>query len=203
VAQEDIADPPRVATARDLDGLTTTVSAAFFDDPLWSWAFPDRSRLAPWWRFLIASALRYPCVWVAGPIAAASVWIPPGGIELTKEEDDRVEPLLVELVGSRAPAVMDLIGRFEASHPRDEPHYYLSLLGTHPEHRGRGLGMALLAHNLSQIDAEGLPAYLESSNPENDERYERLGFVKVGAFSTPDDAHTVATMWREPRPRPR
>ncbi|HEV7459144.1 MAG TPA: GNAT family N-acetyltransferase [Solirubrobacteraceae bacterium] len=203
VAQEDIADPPRVATARDLDGLTTTVSAAFFDDPLWSWAFPDRSRLAPWWRFLIASALRYPCVWVAGPIAAASVWIPPGGTELTKEEEDRVEPLMVELVGSRAPAVMDLLGRFDASHPRDEPHYYLSLLGTHPEHRGRGLGMALLAHNLSQMDAEGLPAYLESSNPENDERYERLGFVKVGAFSTPDDAHTVATMWREPRPQPR
>lgn len=199
MSREPVGNPARVAAARDLDGLTSTLWAAFSEDPLWSWAFPDRSKLEVWWRFLIASALRYPCVWVTGPIAAASVWIPPDGTELTDEEEERVEPLLTELVGPRAPAVIDLLGRFEASHPRTEPHYYLSLLGTHPDHRGRGIGMELLAENLSTIDAEGLPAYLESSNPENDERYERLGFQKVGAFSTPDNAHLVATMWREPR----
>ena len=38
---------------------------------------------------------------------------------------------------------------------------------------------------------------LESTNPANDRRYERIGFKKVGSFSTPDDAHTVATMWRD------
>jgi hypothetical protein len=47
------------------------------------------------------------------------------------------------------------------------------------------------------IDEEGMPAYLESSNPENDARYERLGFVRVGQFSTPDGSHTLSTMWRE------
>jgi GNAT superfamily N-acetyltransferase len=199
MSREEVADSARVATARDLDGLTATLWAAFFEDPLWSWAFPDRSKLEVWWRLFIASALRYPWVWVTGQIAAASVWIPPGGTELTDVEEARVEPLLTELVGPRAPVVMDLVGRFEASRPRAEPHYYLSLLGTHPEQRGRGLGMGLLAQNLSTIDAEGMPAYLESSNPQNDERYEHLGFTKVGAFSTPDDAHLVTTMWREPR----
>jgi hypothetical protein len=44
-----------------------------------------------------------------------------------------------------------------------------------------------------------MPAYLESTNPENDKRYERLGFVRRGEFSTPDGQHTVTTMWREPR----
>jgi GNAT superfamily N-acetyltransferase len=39
-----------------------------------------------------------------------------------------------------------------------EPHYYLSLLGTRDEHRGRGLGMALLKENLARIDAERMPA---------------------------------------------
>jgi GNAT superfamily N-acetyltransferase len=199
MSSENLGDPARVATDRDLDGLTATLWAAFADDPLWRWAFPDHSKLEAWWRFLIESALRYPWVWVTGKFAAASVWIPPGGTELTDEDEARVEPLLTELVGPRAPAVIDLLERFEASHPRTEPHYYLSLLGTHPEHRGRGLGMGLLAENLSTIDAEGLPAYLESSNPQNDRRYERLGFVKVGAFATPDDAHSVSTMWREPR----
>jgi predicted GNAT family acetyltransferase len=59
--------------------------------------------------------------------------------------------------------------------------------------------MALLAENLRRIDEEGMPAYLESSNPANDARYERAGFRRTGEFTTPDDTRTVATMWREPR----
>jgi GNAT superfamily N-acetyltransferase len=187
----------RVATTRDLDGLTETLSAAFETDPLWSWAFPERDDLAVWWRFLIGSALRYPWVWITGEYAAASVWIPPDGDELTTEEEERIEPLLADLAGSRASEILELLERFEASHPREQPHYYLSLLGTHPDHRGSGLGMALLADNLARTDAEGVPAYLESSNPRNNKRYERLGFRQVGEFTTPAGEHTVATMWRE------
>ena len=198
MSQENGDAQARVATEADLDSLSVTLWAAFRGDPLWTWAFPEHAKLEPWWRFLIASALRYPWVWVAGEVAAASVWIPPGGTELTADEEEQVEPLLENLLGPRAGEVMELLERFESSHPRTEPHYYLSLLGTHPEHRGRGLGMRLLTQNLSMIDAEGLPAYLESSNPHNDERYERLGFAKVGMFSTPDGAHSVTTMWRQP-----
>jgi GNAT superfamily N-acetyltransferase len=64
----------------------------------------------------------------------------PGEIELTEEEEPLVEPLLRDLVGARASAVMELLERFEKSHPRDRPHHYLSLLGTHPDSRGQGLG---------------------------------------------------------------
>jgi GNAT superfamily N-acetyltransferase len=187
----------RVARASDVDGLTETLSAAFETDPLWSWALPERKDLAVWWRFLIQSALRYPWVWIRGEYAAASVWIPPDGDELTAEEEERIEPLLNDLAGPRAPEILELVERFDASHPREQPHYYLSLLGTHPDHRGSGLGMALLAENLARTDTEGVPAYLESSNPANNERYERLGFRQVGEFTTPDDARTVTTMWRD------
>jgi GNAT superfamily N-acetyltransferase len=189
----------RVATARDLDGVTATLTAAFEMDPLWSWAFPERDGLAAWWRFYIASALRYPWVWIADDYAAASVWIPPGGIELIDEEEASVEPMLADLIGPRAPEVLTLLERFEDSHPNGRPHYYLSLLGTHPDYRGKGLGMALLADNLARIDSEGMPAYLESSNSANDSRYERHGFKRVGEFSRPDERLTVTTMWREGR----
>jgi ribosomal protein S18 acetylase RimI-like enzyme len=187
----------RVATAADIDGLTATLTSAFAEDPLWSWAFPQREDLAVWWRFCINSALRYPCTWTTEDYAAASLWIPPDGTELTEEEEVQVEPLITELVGSRAASVMELLERFESAHPGDEPHYYLSLLGIHPDYRGRGLGMRLLAENLTEMDAEGIPSYLESSNPGNNSRYERLGYVQVGEFSTPDGARTIATMWRE------
>jgi GNAT superfamily N-acetyltransferase len=188
---------PRAATASDLDGVTATLTAAFATDPLWSWAFPDSADLAVWWRYFIASALRYPWVWISGDYAAAAVWIPPNGIELTAEEEEGVKTLIRDLIGLRCDDVMELLDRFEASHPREAPHYYLSLLGTHPDRRGEGLGMALLADNLRRTDAEGIPTFLESSNPANNASYERLGFRQVGEFTTPDGARTVATMWRE------
>jgi GNAT superfamily N-acetyltransferase len=151
----------RVATEVDLDGVSRTLWAAFGDDPLWSWAFPDRDKLKVWWRFLITSALRYPWVSTTSGYAAASVWIPPGGSELTELEEASVEPLLDDLLGARSGEVIELLERFGASRPTGESHYYLSLLGTHPDHRGQGLGMALLADNLAKIDEEAMPAYLE------------------------------------------
>lgn len=189
----------RVATPADADGVIDTLWQAFGTDPLWRWAFPDHAGLEPFWRLLIGSAMRTPWAFTTEDHAAASVWIPPGGLELTPEEEDQVEPLLDRLIGSRAADVLELLERFDAAHPHDRPHFYLSLLGTQPGHRGRGVGMALLAENLLTIDAEGMPAYLESSNPANDASYERIGFERIGGFTTPDGAHTVSTMWREPR----
>jgi GNAT superfamily N-acetyltransferase len=187
----------RIATESDLDGVTETLAAAFASDPLWGWAFPERDALEVWWRFFVSSALRYPWVSIADDYAAASVWIPPGGSELTDEEEAALAPLLAELVGARAPAVLELLERFDSSHPDDPPHYYLSLLGTRPDQRGKGIGMALLAENLARIDAEGVPSFLESSNSANDHRYEALGFARVGKFKRPDDGATVSTMWRD------
>ena len=192
----------RIATAQDLDGVTATLTAAFETDPLWSWAFPAQEDLAALWGLLVSSALRYPWVWIAEDYAAVSVWIPPGGIELTEEEEASLEPTLAERIGSRAAEVLALFERLEEAHPDEPPHYYLSLLGTHPDHRGNGLGMALLAENLVRLDSEGMPAYLESSNPANDPRYERQGFVRIGGLSRPDGRQTVSTMWREPSRSP-
>ena len=42
-----------------------------------------------------------------------------------------------------------------------------------------GLGSALIKHGLRQCDAQGLPAYLESSHPRNVPLYERHGFRVV------------------------
>jgi GNAT superfamily N-acetyltransferase len=130
---------------------------------------------------------------------AAALWIPPGEPELSREDEQRVEPLLRERVGAHADAVLELLDRFEAHHPRDQPHFYLSLLGTHPEHRGQGKGMGLLAATLAAIDELSVPAYLESSNPGNDQRYERLGFAQIDEFAAAGGGPTIACMWRAPR----
>jgi len=193
----------RAATSADRTAVIETISLAFHDDPTWSWAFPDSShrqeQYAAFWGLMIAGALRYQWVLMTENCEAAAVWIPPGGTELSEEEERQLPALLDDLVGERATDVMTLFELFDAAHPHEQPHYYLSLLGTHPSHTGRGIGMALLAENLARIDAEGMPAYLESSNPANNHRYERYGFEATGVFLPPGSEIPVTTMWREAR----
>jgi GNAT superfamily N-acetyltransferase len=193
----------RVASENDLAAVTETISLAFHEDPTWGWAFPDTTRrqaqYAIFWRFMIAGAMRYPWVLMTDGCEAASVWIPPGGTEISEDDEARIEPLLTDLVGSRSGEVVELLERFDEARPKERPHYYLSLLGTHPAHTGRGLGMALLAENLQRIDEEGMPSYLESSNPTNNQRYERYGFAKIGEFYPPGGDVPVTTMWRPAR----
>jgi len=192
---------PRVATPDDLDRIVDTLTFAFSSDPIWSWAFPEEAAQRTWWRLFAGSALRrYPLTFVSGDCKAVSVWLPPGGTELDPEEEESLRPLLERLVGPRAAEVWRLLEAFDNNHPEGTTHYYLSLLGVSRTGRGRGLGMALLAENLKLIDAEGAPAFLESSNPGNNIRYERQGFRSVGRFERPDGATAVTTMWRNPQP---
>ena len=195
-------NPVRV-TETDADRVTELFALAFYNDPTWSWAFPDTEarfeQQRALWGLLLHSAIPYEWVWSTADGGAAALWIPPGESELTEADETRVEPLLRELAGSRADDVLALMERFEEHHPQHEPHYYLSLLGTHPDHRGQGKGMGLLAANLAEIDELGVPTYLESSNRANDQRYERLGFEQIDEFSVPDGSTTLACMWRDPQ----
>jgi GNAT superfamily N-acetyltransferase len=188
---------PRRAQPEELEAVVETLWLAFAEDPLWRWAFPDHEQQRPLWHLYVESAMTHGWVWTVGDHAATTVWIPPGLPELTPEQEARVPGL----VGARATEVLGLFDAFDAAHPHAPPHYYLTLIGTHPEHRGRGIGMRLLAANLALIDAEGAPAYLESSNAANEPRYESVGFARRGAFTTPDGAHEVVTMWRAPAGR--
>jgi GNAT superfamily N-acetyltransferase len=127
---------------------------------------------------------------------AVAVWIPPNVPEMTPAEEAGFERLVGELFGARAGELEALFAEFERHHPA-EPHYYLSLWGTHRDHAGRGLGTALIEQCLAQIDSEGMPAHLESSNPANIPRYEALGFRPRAEFGPPGGP-VITTMWREP-----
>ena len=146
--------------------------------------------------------MRFPWVHVTAACESAAVWIPPGEPEMTPEQNAALERLVVAMLGARqAAAVLAVFELLNDAHPHDPPHHYLSLLATHDEHRGRGLGMRLLAASLEQIDREGSPAYLESTNPANDVRYMRLGFEPRAVVEVAG-GQRVTTMWREARRPP-
>ena len=192
----------RVAGPEDLGRVVEILVGAFLHDPTWSWAFPD-----PWqrpeqlrrvWALFVEGAARYPSIWLNADATATAVWIPPGGTEFSPEQAELVEPLFVELLGDDAPRAIAMTEAFEAAHPHDVEHYYLTLLGTDPAHRGKGLGLKLLEDTLVLADEDHLPAYLEASNPVNVALYARYGFKPSATFTLPDGPD-VTTMWREPR----
>jgi GNAT superfamily N-acetyltransferase len=186
----------------DMDAATACIVAAFADDPVWGPALRLASgatdHLEPYWRVFIAGAMRFGTVRMTPGGEAFAVWLPPGGDELSAEQSVELEGLVGDTGDPAFGRDLEaLFERFGASRQDLAPHYYLSLLATHPDHRGRGIGQALLAADLTRWDGEGVPAYLESTNPANDHRYERAGFRSIGGFQAVRDDAWVNAMWRE------
>jgi GNAT superfamily N-acetyltransferase len=196
--------PGRRARVEDSDAMTETIATAFYSDPLWSWAFADAARRAEhfrvWWRVFVDACFRNDWTWVTEHCESVAIWAPPGARELSDADEERLVELVVDLIGGdHAKAVLQVLLEFESAHPRAVPHYYLSIVGTHDDHRGHGIGEALLAENLKLVDEQHMPAYLESSNPANLKRYMRLGFEPIGEIPIPDGRPAVVTMWRAER----
>jgi len=192
----------RQATPADVDAITAAFATAFFNDPVWGPVFPDESRRAEqsavMWRVYAAAALRYPWTFVTPGAEAAAIWIPPDGEELTAAEEHRLHELMEETAGPEAAAsAREIEARFAAAHPAGS-FFHLTILATHAGHRGKGLGMALLAETLTRIDALGAAAYLESTNPVNNERYRNAGFEPRAEITMPS-GRVVTTMWRPAR----
>ncbi len=186
-----------VAGPGDIDSVAACLAYAFSTDPIWSVALARIDGEA-YWRILVEGAMRFGGVrqWDSG--AAVSVWIPPNESDLTPELEERSQALLASSLDAEGTtAINTLFQRFATSRSgTPEPHAYLSLLATHREYRGRGIGQALLAADLREWDALGIPTYLESSNPANDHRYVRAGFTPIGGFDAVLDDARVTAMWR-------
>jgi GNAT superfamily N-acetyltransferase len=63
---------------------------------------------------------------------------------------------------------------FEKHHPL-EAHWHLAFLAVHPMHQNNGLGSALLKHLHDEMDAAGVPQYLEASDQNCARLYRRHG----------------------------
>jgi GNAT superfamily N-acetyltransferase len=197
----------RVATEADLPTIGEALATAFEDDPLWGWAFEASSRerklesLSTVFGFFAGAALGFGWVRVTDGVEAVALWIPPGSPEMTPADEERLPGVIADACEPEPAArVTEMLDAFERNHPHEPPHYYLSLLATHPDHAGKRLGVGLVADNLAEMDATDPPAaaFLESSNPRNVRRYERLGFHPAREVDLVAGLKGTQ-MWRPPR----
>ena len=188
----------------DIESVADALVSAFHDDPVMLHMFPnDKGRdkrlrvlfLSESRRALTRGALH---TTAGGPAQGGAIWMAPnkwktGGFELLGQI-----PLLIKMGLGNTSRALGVLGKMEKVHP-EEPHWYLAVLGTATEHQGKGVGSALMAPVLTKCDAEGIPAYLESSKESNIPFYQRHGFAVTGEVNV-KNGPTLWPMWRDPQP---
>lgn len=173
-----------------VDELAQTVTAAFADDPFGIYmasGSPDYDALRMW-TYALAHADRGTELLADETSMAVAVWEPPIGSvpEQPNRDPGGYMRLLTEMVGeARAVELITFIRSMHETRPA-QPHWYLSIIGVHPDAQNRGWGSELLAPMLRRCDTQGLACYLESSNPRNHSFYLRHGFTQVGSLAAPD-----------------
>jgi len=207
------------SSAADIEVVVDVLTEAFAEDPVMQWVFANEAKrvdnIGTWWSFMLNRQPEGALVLVSEDQTTAAFWHAPkfgsnpaGEVDGERQKgresgpqtgaEDPLITLVTELVGERLGEVLTYFAQVVGAH-LEEPHWYLSAIGTRPAAQGQGSGHLLLQPMLDRCDAEGLPAYLESSNPRNVPFYFRHGFVSVGDLLTPDGSALMTFMRREPK----
>ena len=169
-----------IGTEGDRKSVVDVITLGFGSDPMARWTLPDPSLYLAVMPELIdafgGKAFELGSAYCVDSVAGAALWLPPG----TEPDGDRLSALIARYGAASIQAdVSGVLEQMATYHPH-EPHWYLPLIAVDPAYQGGGLGGALLKAALARCDADGLPAYLESSNPRNITLYQRHGFEILG-----------------------
>jgi len=168
------------ASGSDRARAISTIVSAFRADPVERWLFPDDERYRAYFPEFVAAfageAFSRQTVYMMDEYAAVSVWLAPG----SAPDGEAIEAVLRRGVEPAKHAdTFAVLGQMDEAHPAF-PHWYLPWLGVRADRQGTGLGGRLLSEGLTRVDADRLPAFLETPNPRTVPFYERHGFEIAG-----------------------
>jgi ribosomal protein S18 acetylase RimI-like enzyme len=194
----DVTIAPPATGSVDRDPVMAILTLAFSTDAPVRYLFSGAETHLAWFPRLAAAmggaALEAGSAYVADGDGAAALWLPPG----VEADGEAIFAIVGETVAPERLEVLAELGELMGQYHPKEPHWYLPLIGVDPSRQGRGLGSALLKAGLARCDADGLPAYLESSSPRNVPLYERHGFEVIGLIK-PGDHPGLIPMYRPAR----
>lgn len=174
-----------------------TIVTAFASDPVSRWVLSQPAQYLSLFPLVVSHmggrAFGEGSAFASGDLRAVALWLPPG-----VENDLEAVGEAFESGGVMPPADAPAFFEQMAHHHPLEPHWYLPFIGVDPGVQGKGLGATLMADALAHVDASGMPAYLESSNPRNVPFYERFGFRVTGRIQV-GNSPLMTPMWRPAR----
>ncbi len=170
----------REASPADRARVSASLAAAFQDDPVMAYAFPDaatrRRRLPGVFALLFDADGAHGARFMTADAAAATLWQAPGARHMSLLDKARELPAWL---GASGPAILRLLAYSDASDANRPaaPHWYLHIAGCAPAAQGGGLGRAVIRAGLDLADRDGVAAYLETSTERNLGYYQALGFA--------------------------
>ena len=164
--------------------LASSISRAFFDDPMMQFIMPDVSKRIKRseWMFgrLLAYVRRSGHVYTDENQTAGSIWLPPGNTTMTTTGMLRAGlwqmPFRVGLSGFLRFGRLDGIASKAHKKAVQGDHWYLLGLGVDPDAQKSGLGSEAIEIGAAQAQAAGLPVYLETMTQSNVDYYTKRGF---------------------------
>jgi ribosomal protein S18 acetylase RimI-like enzyme len=163
-----------IATGVDRGRVVGSLVAAFTDDPVLRYLFPDEGsyarQAAVFFGHLFDKRVDKGTTWTIGHGASVAIWEPPAAGNGSPDEIPAA--LLPAEAMARANAYDEAV---HAALPAT-PFWYLGVLGTHPDYAGLPWGHAVMGAGLRRAAADRLPTVLETSNPANVEVYRRAGW---------------------------
>lgn len=193
-------DGMRAASSRDWPQLGAITAEAFAEDPVNLWIFGNTGPMADVFGALARAVyLKRGFCHVSGD-EGATMWShssanrEPGALAML----GLVSSIMRKGTKGAAKRGMTAAETMAREHP-SAPHLYLFTIGTRKAARGKGLGKRLMAPVLAAADRDGLPCYLENSNPANTGFYRSHGFERVKLFAPGSGGPPLEAMWREPQ----
>lgn len=182
------------------------MAAAFFDDPVMKMMYPDeekRARKGDWvMEKMVGYCARYGEVYTDDAVTGGSAWLTPGNTEMSMLRTIRSGLWQMPFrVGFRQMGRMNRMdSEIKKAHKKAAPgdHWYLQILGTHPDAQGKGLGTAAIEVGTAKADAAGLPVYLETMSESNVAYYEKRGFTIAETIEFEPEL-TIWAMLRQPQ----
>ncbi|MGC5055099.1 GNAT family N-acetyltransferase [Micromonospora sp. DT48] len=116
--------------------------------------------------------------------------------QMTVGEKIKSIPSQVRTMGLGLPRALKVIGG-RAKHEPKKPHWHIGPIAVHPEQQGYGIGSALLAAFLDDVDQQRVPAFLQADVDRNVVLYERFGFRVVSQEAIL--GINTSFMWRDAR----
>jgi GNAT superfamily N-acetyltransferase len=191
----DLASPTPVPPDGRARAVATIISA-FASDPVERWLWPEDDNYAAHFPTFVEAfagpAFKRQTAWMLDDCSAVALWLAPGA----EPDGESIVAVLSETVpAAKHEDTFAVLDQMESNHP-STPHWYLPWLAVEHKLHGQGLGSMLLAQCLSQVDASGLPAYLETPNPRTIPLYERHGF-RATAVAQAGGCPPITQMLRE------
>lgn len=189
----------RAMAPTEVPQVAQLLAQAYYHDVFFKWCVDsDKDRIAivaAYYTIYIQSrgAVVHVATDSSKQLLGATVWLPHDG------DADMYADIIAAVGPANAPMFQEVAERSHANEPTGTPFYQLVGFGVTEAAQGRGIGHALLKHNLDHWDVVGIPTYLEASTPYTVGKgvYGKFGYLYHSPVMTFTDTAILYPLYRK------